>query len=125
MRNLTIAAAAALTVAASAHAAVVQSPGEEFVAFEAENFDVINIAPGVEPFYSVISDPNASGGQALEATDPGDYTASNSDDDTFVGYDITFAETGTYRLYVRHVAPGGGANSFFTANDFDVDPTSG
>ena len=104
MKTRTLALAAPLLavagLAAPASAAVMQAPGANFVAFEAENFDVEDGADTAEPFWQTIADPNASGGQTLFANDPGDFTNGQPGNNEFVGYTITFTQTGDYQLYV-------------------------
>ena len=112
--------------AAPAGAAVVQDAGSNFVAFEAEDFDIDNAASTAEVQFEVTNDSAASNGQALIAidSDTSDFTNGPVGSDAFLGYNITFSEGGTYQLYVRRQASGGGANSFFVADDFGVSPTS-
>ena len=127
-RLATTAALAALAslAAAPAGAAVVQAD-DDFVAFEAEDFDEINNPDGSRIFWETITDADASGGQALRASTPngGFQTALDPDADVFVGYDITFTDAGTYNLYLRRQATSGGRNDVYAADDFDVDPTGG
>ena len=108
----------------SADAAIIQESGDNFVAFEAENFQIDAPPSTSEPFWTVITDTEASGGATLFAEDPGAFTNGQPGNDEYVGYTIDFQNGGDYKLYVRRLATGGGGNSFFVANDFDVDPTS-
>ena len=125
----TTAALAALSAAALAAApatgAVVQDPGANYIAFEAENFDISSteIVNGTPTMWAVVADGDADGGAAL--THQGAFVT-NPDNDVFVGYDLTFVTGGTYQLYVRREANSGGSNSFFVgaSNSGVTDPTA-
>ena len=111
-----LATLAIATLAPSAHALVIQRTGDNFVAWEAEDFDT-NVAYGTSA-WSVQADALASGGVALRS--PGN--ASNPPGNGLATYGIQFADDGLYRLYFRMYSPNNGADSMFRSPDFDQTP---
>lgn len=98
------------------------------VVIEAENFS--NLEPGSGnaggSSWSVITDGNASGGEALEATpNSGVYTGLNINGPR-LDYNIDFSETGVYRIYVLTSAPGPNDDSYHVGlNGSSVSSNSG
>ena len=109
--------ACALVLAASAQGGLlVQRAGDNYIAFEAEDFDT-NVAGLVSPWI-VQADAAASGGVALRSpggtgSPPGGGIAT---------YALQFDSAGTYRLYFRKYAPTVGSDSMFRSPDFGLAP---
>ncbi len=72
--------------------------------------------------WSTISDPNALGGQALQAPNGDRVELPQELHDTIAVYDLTFEQAGTYRAYYRAKGDGGSTDSIFVPDDFNVDP---
>ncbi len=83
-----------------------QDPGSDgVVSIEAENFDLTTMKIGHE--WTIVNDGACSGSQALEATP---NTGSNMDKayvehSPRLDYAVNFAQTGTYYVWVRGLAP--------------------
>jgi hypothetical protein len=95
------------------------------VMVEGEAGTLINGSDG-DPGWGVISEADASGGQALRAVD-NDTDTSTGIDSGWVSYSINFPAAGNYQLFVRRKTDGlGGDNSFWRANGaaMDLDPAS-
>jgi len=134
--------ACAMALAAGAQAGLlVQRPGDDYIAFEAEDYDGISSTGttywiDVDTTPTLVSpqgtdvlpaDTNASGGAALLA----DFLITSHQ--STVTYRINFDSTGSYRLYARYsmfdsaASPGayGNEDSFYRPPDFDTAPLTG
>jgi len=120
-----------LAFCAVSQASIIQGIGDNFVAFEAENFDSLSgttfvstdTTPTLTTAYGSPVLPgttNASAGGALFAN----FSGSSSS----AGYDITFTSTGNYYIYVRYslfennttTTSYGNEDSFYLSSDFDT-----
>ena len=89
------------------------------VVIEAENYSAASAGTnGLENFsWESYTDAQASGGKAMRVPNgSGGYTGLNLNGPR-LDYDITFAEAGTYRLWVRTSAPGSTDDSFHAGLD--------
>lgn len=94
----------------------------EYVAIQAESFTRITDPDGDGDVWSVVDDPDALGGQALSAPDGSRTDLASDPHDTLALYDLTFGAAGTYTAYYRARGFDGASDSFFTPEDFGVDP---
>ena len=70
--------------------------------------------------FTVETASDALGGETLIA--PAGNRADASDQDAVVTYNLDFADTGTYTVYVRARGFDGGTNSIYVPSDFGVNP---
>ena len=102
----------AFALTPTAHALIIQRAGDDYVAWEAEDYTVeINDA------WNEVADAAASDGQAMVVT----VTNTAEPGAGMLGYDLQFAADGQYRLYFR-MASNSSGDSMFRPADFDVDP---
>lgn len=98
-----------------------QLPPGEFLILEAEDFTSITDPDLDGDIWTVASVSGASGGEVIKAPD-GSRTNLPGPHETLALYDISFSEEGDYTAYYLARGFDGSSDSFFTPDDFGVDP---
>jgi|GEM_PF-2300868 len=98
-----------------------QLPPGEFIVIEAEDVSAISDPDGDGNVWAIASVADASGGAALTAPG-GSRTNLPGTHETLAMYDVVFGEEGSYRAYYLARGFNGSSDSFFTPDDFGVDP---
>jgi poly(beta-D-mannuronate) lyase len=100
----------------------IQLPPGEFLIVEAENFSSISDPDNDGDTWTVANIAGASGGQVIQAP-AGSRTNLPGLHDTLAVYTMSFAEEGDYRAYYLARGFAGSSDSFYTPDDFGVDPS--
>lgn len=99
-----------------------QLPPGAFLAIEAENFVGVTDPDGDGDVWTVAADSDASGGQVIRAPDGSRTNLDDGPHDTLALYEIAFSEAGDYTVYYLARGFDGSSDSFFTPDDFGIDP---
>jgi len=97
-----------------------QLPPGEFLVIEAEDFTAITDPDADGDIWTVTSVSEASGGEVIKAPDGSRTNLPGHE--TLALYDISFAEEGDYTAYYLSRGFDGSSDSFFTPDDFGIDP---
>lgn len=95
-------------------------PPGAFMVIEAEDFSAITDPDSDGDVWTVEQIVGASGGKVIKAPDGSRSDASAHE--TLALYDIAFGEAGSYTVYYLARGFDGSSDSFFTPDDFGVDP---
>ena len=98
-------------------------PPGAFLIIEAEDFSAITDPDSDGDVWEVALVAGASGGEVIKAPD-GSRTNLPGTHETLALYDISFSEEGDYTAYYLSRGFDGSSDSFFTPDDFGIDPTN-
>ena len=126
LQKLTIRLAVATALVASCLLApvpagvLVQRTGEDYIAWEAEDYDGALTSADPNGWWTQVADADASGGQALNAVVQSGFDYNTPPGGGIANYLLQFAEEGTYRLYFRRKTADG--DSMYRSPDFNLAP---
>ncbi len=102
----------------------VQLPPGNFLVIEAEDFTAITDPDNDGDIWTVASVNEASGGEVIKAPEGSRTDLPGDPHETLALYDIAFSEEGDYTAYYLARGFDGSSDSFYTPDDFGVDPDS-
>ena len=97
-------------------------PQGAYLVIEAEDFTAVTDPDNDGDVWTVSTTAGASGGQVIKAPSGSRTDLPGDPHETLAIYDIGFSEAGTYTAYYLARGFSGSTDSFFTPDEFEVDP---
>ena len=97
-------------------------PQGAYLVIEAEDFTAVTDPDNDGDIWTVSTTAGASGGQVIKAPSGSRTDLPGDPHETLAIYDIGFSDAGTYTAYYLSRGFSGSTDSFFTPDDFEVDP---
>lgn len=110
----------AISATSLAGSPIIQGAGDNYIAFEAENYSCLNSAVG-PVLWNEIADAKAADMSAMQLTGQSG-TPPTADNTACINYQLTFYAPGNYSLYFRFFAGDASSDSFYYAKQFNPDP---